>query len=199
MTRLIYLSLKAFFRALEYGRGIRLAFFILICGGQCKGIPKVGKAVTWKYPPHSGIAIGSRCDIGPGCLIDAPPTAQLTIGANVKLTAGIIISCANHVEIGDDTLIAEYSCIRDSQHKYFSDHLIRAQPLQLGTITIGKDVWIGRASSILLNTHLADGCVIGAQSLLKNYRTEPNSVYVGNPARIIKMRVPHQCDEFTES
>jgi serine acetyltransferase len=181
--------LKILYRLGDYIRGFSLLITIIVCGGKCTSIPRVGKNFTLKYPPHSGITIGAGCDFGPGTFIDCPPGSILSIGSNVKFTAGVIISCANKVSIGNNSLIAEYCCIRDSQHKYKKDVPIRMQGLSIGSITIGEDVWIGRSSSILMNTHIADGCVIGAASVLKGFVSMPNTVNSGSPVEFVKHRV----------
>lgn len=180
--------LKALYRLGDYARGIFFLVSVFVCGGECKSIPRVGKNFTLKYPPHKGIKIGAGCDFGPCTFIDCPPGAQLEIGSNVKLTAGVIISCAKKVSIGNNTLIAEYCCLRDSQHEYKRAELIRTQPLRRGEITIGSDVWIGRATAILMDTHIADGCVIGAMSLVKKTQTAPLTVHAGTPLKLIRLR-----------
>jgi acetyltransferase-like isoleucine patch superfamily enzyme len=48
-------------------------------------------------------------------------------------------------------------------------------------------VKIGMNATILPGVILAEGCVIGAGSVVTK-STEPNAVYVGNPATKIKLR-----------
>ena len=52
-------------------------------------------------------------------------------------------------------------------------------------IVIGSNVWIGGSVTILPGVHIGDGCVIGAGSVVTK-DTEPNSIYVGNPAKMLK-------------
>jgi hypothetical protein len=47
-------------RAGDYLRGCWLFMTIRLCGGVCAGIPKVGKNVIFKYPPHAGVRIGKH-------------------------------------------------------------------------------------------------------------------------------------------
>lgn len=62
-------------------------------------------------------------------------------------------------------------------------------PAALSTrpITIGNDVWIGDNVTVVGGTSIADGCVIGAKSVVRG-ETVPYGVYVGNPARLIRLR-----------
>lgn len=55
------------------------------------------------------------------------------------------------------------------------------------SVSIGKHVIIGAGSVIFPGVHVAEGCAIGAMSLL-NKSTDPWGVYFGNPARRIKER-----------
>lgn len=54
-------------------------------------------------------------------------------------------------------------------------------------VYIGRHVIIGAGSIIFPGVHLADGCSVGAMSLV-NKSTEPWGVYVGNPATRVSER-----------
>jgi len=56
-----------------------------------------------------------------------------------------------------------------------------------GVTTIGNDVWMGANAIILSGVTVADGCVIGAGSVVSK-DTCPYSIVVGNPMRILKQR-----------
>ena len=175
-------------RVTEYGRGYFFKLYIILLGGQCGSRNKIASGVYWKYPPHKGIKIGNCVDIGPCTYFDVPPGASLVIGDHVKLTCGAVISAANSVNIGSSTLIAEYTSIRDSEHRFKADNEIKSQGLKLGSISIAEDVWIGRNASIFSNSDIRRGVVIGAGSMCKNATYEVNGVYVGTPALKLKER-----------
>lgn len=54
-------------------------------------------------------------------------------------------------------------------------------------IIIEDDVWIGAGVKVLDGVTIAQGCVIGANSVVTK-STEPYGIYVGVPARKIKSR-----------
>lgn len=54
-------------------------------------------------------------------------------------------------------------------------------------ITLEKHVIVGAGSVILPGVNIAEGCSIGAMTLL-NKSTQPWGIYVGNPARRLKER-----------
>jgi acetyltransferase-like isoleucine patch superfamily enzyme len=186
-----YFLCKVLFRLSSYARGLWLFFLINMCGGKCKGVPRVGKGVTFKYPPHSGVSIGAACDIGPNCYFDIPPQGRLKIGDNVKLTAGVVISAVNDVQIGDNCLIAEWVSIRDAQHLFLSAELIRVQALSIGSIVLESDVWLGRGSAVFINSTLEQGCIVAANSIVKEKRLASYMIYAGIPIREISARKSH--------
>ena len=56
---------------------------------------------------------------------------------------------------------------------------------------IGNDVYIGPGSVIFGDITIADGCYIGANSVVNKSVEEPNSVIVGIPAKVIKTDPVH--------
>jgi acetyltransferase-like isoleucine patch superfamily enzyme len=105
------------------------------------------------------------------------------------MTAGVVVSAVESVSIGSDCLIAEWVSIRDAQHFYSRERLIREQSLDISNIVIESDVWIGRSSAVLLGSYLEQGCVLGAHSLVKGKRLSGYALYVGTPAKKAKDRV----------
>jgi virginiamycin A acetyltransferase len=59
---------------------------------------------------------------------------------------------------------------------------------KVGDIVIGNDVWFGMRVIVLPGTRVADGCVVGAGSVVTDSLTEPYGIYAGNPARLIRHR-----------
>jgi len=55
---------------------------------------------------------------------------------------------------------------------------------------IGNDVWIGARVVVLPGVHIADGCVVGAGSVVTSSLGEPYGIYAGNPARLLRHRFP---------
>ena len=188
MAKIAQFLFKLVARVIDYCRGILLFISIILCGGKCKGIPRVAKGVVFKYPPHSGITIGRGCDIGPFCIFDLPSGCITVIGNNVKFTAGVVISSVNNLVIEDDCLFAEWVSIRDAQHEFSADELIRKQGLSSSPIHVEQDVWVGRGSVVLSGAYLEKGCIVGANSLVKKGRLLTNTIYAGIPLKQIGSR-----------
>ena len=113
------------------------------------------------------VVIGENTHIGENSWLYANPNGGITIGNDVNMAANVYII--------------------DSDHGIKRDCLIRLQPMITKEITIGNDVWIGTNVTILRGSSIADGCVIGACSLVK-CSTSPYCVYGGVPCKFIKER-----------
>lgn len=102
------------------------------------------------------------------------------------------------VEIGSNVLIASKCFISDTNHgmyngKYQDIPSISPNQRKLVTkpVKIGNNVWIGENAVILAGTEIGDGCIIGANSIIKG--TIPtNSMVVGTGTIIKKFSEDNQ-------
>lgn len=108
------------------------------------------------------IVIGNHARIGLGDTIIGP----VSIGDKVNLAQNIVISALNH----------NYEDVGKS---------IADQGINIQTVIIENDVWIGANSIILAGVHIGKHVVIGAGSVVTK-DIPPYSVALGNPARIVK-------------
>ncbi len=116
---------------------------------------------------------------------------ELIIGNNVTFTSDTQISCLDKVVIGDNCLFGRYVYVSDNTHGKgdYSDLDIPPIERELsskGPVIIGKNVWIGRCSTILSGVTIGDNAIIGANSLV-NKDVPANAVVAGVPARVIKI------------
>lgn len=91
------------------------------------------------------------------------------------------------VSIGNNTVIAAQCYIIDMDHGIEKSMLISKQPNTVSPVLIGEDVWVAAGVKILKGSCLGDGCIIGAQSVVKG-RIAPNAIAVGVPAQTKKER-----------
>lgn len=119
--------------------------------------------------PYGGfIRIGRRCSVNPYCVLYGH--GGLFIGDHVRIAAHCVIVPANHGIALDAGLIAD-------------------QPLTRRGIRIGDNVWIGAGVRILDGADIGEGCVVAAGSVVRG-RLEPNGIYAGMPAKLVRMRTP---------
>lgn len=134
----------------------------------------------------------------------------LKIGCNFTLGTGAnILTYGGFIEIGDNSLINNYSIIygnggvkigsythiaasctliSSNQNFSFKNIPIQYQGESREGIKIGDNVWIGANSVILDGVNIGDGSIIGAGSIVTKSIPE-NCIAYGNPAKVIKKRV----------
>jgi putative colanic acid biosynthesis acetyltransferase WcaF len=83
--------------------------------------------------------------------------------------------------IGEGAVISQDAYLCAASHDYADPDF----PLIHGTIVIGKKAWVAARAIVLMGTTIGDRTVIGAGSVVTR-DLPPDSVCVGNPARIVK-------------
>lgn len=140
---------------------------------------------------------GPRLTTGRHVRLDAFPLRNdkpvLVIGADVQLNDSVHIGAAELVEIGDCTLIASRVFITDHSHgEYtefdqasFPETTPAQRPIVARPVRIGSNVWLGEQVCVLPGVTIGDGAIVGAHAVVTR-DVPPNSIVVGNPARVIK-------------
>ena len=120
-----------------------------------------------------GVILGHRSDIAStGSVIDA----KVTVGNYTQVASHVqFIGRINHACIAHPELVAAYQ-----MPGY-------PPPDQVERITIGSDVWIGRAAVILGGVTIGHGAIVGAFAVVAK-NVPPYAIVVGNPYRIIRYR-----------
>lgn len=92
----------------------------------------------------------------------------------------------HHIKIGDDCMMGLNVVIQSSDaHPVFN--VETGEVINKGAdVEIGNHVWITTGSQIMKGVKIADNCVIGAGSIVTKDCSEPNSIYAGTPAKLIK-------------
>ena len=99
---------------------------------------------------------------------------KIEIGKNVFTNTNVSIIAKKNIEIGEKTIIGQNVVIIDHDHDFRShnnDNFICKE------IIIGKNVWIGANSVILMGSEIGDNCVIAAGSIVKG-EVQPNTIFV---------------------
>ncbi len=65
-------------------------------------------------------------------------------------------------------------------------------------IVLGDHIWVGYQSFILAGSHIGNGCIIGARSMV-NKRFPNNCIIAGNPAAVVRRDIAWARDAFTKN
>lgn len=115
------------------------------------------------------------------------PDALISIGKNCRIH-GTCIHAFKKIIIGDNCLIAANTQIIDGNgHQLCMDEPEKRLVLsdEGKDIIIEDNVWIAANCVILGGTHIGEGSIITASSVVKGF-IPAKSIYGGNPAKLIK-------------
>ena len=139
---------------------------------------------------------GSGLTCGVGCRFETKKgqgNPSLFIGKNVQINDYVHITAYQHVEIGDNVLLASKIYISDCSHGSYKGNEMDSNPkiapnnreLITSPVQICDNVWIGEFVSILPGVTIGEGSIIGANSVVSK-NIPPYVIAVGSPARPIK-------------
>jgi acetyltransferase-like isoleucine patch superfamily enzyme len=110
----------------------------------------------------------------------------ISFGNNVSVHPMCYIDGAGKIEIGNDVSIAHSSSILSTNHKWDDVSVpIKYNKETFSKVTIDNDVWIGCGCRILAGVTINRRTVVAAGAVV-TVDVEPNSVYGGVPAKLIK-------------
>lgn len=110
----------------------------------------------------SKLSLGRDAFVNAECFIDA--TAEVRLGDHVHLGPGVRVLTTSH-EIGPPAL--------------------RASTLTTAPVHVGDGAWLGAGSIVLPGTTVGAGCIVAAGAVADG-ELEPNAVYGGVPAKLIR-------------
>ena len=104
-------------------------------------------------------------------------------------------SCVNRITIGRDVTFGDNVYVADNEHSYgdITRHVMK-QPLVVGSVTIGDNVWVGKNSVIFGNVTIGNNAIIGANSVWSR-DVPPLTIVAGSPARAVK-RYDHDASRW---
>ena len=128
----------------------------------------------------------------PGGKKDVVEIGEFTYGTPIvrkwdnttRLTIGKFCSIGGNVQI----FLGGEHHLRNCTTYPFDVLIDGEQTPSKGDVRIGNDVWIGENATILSGVTIGDGAVIGAGAVIAS-DVESYGVMIGNPARMIKLRV----------
>ena len=113
----------------------------------------------------------------------------IKIGNKCRIMKNVYIGNGNDIEIGDRVLIARDSIVLGKMHE-FSDiksYIVEQGGKRVEPTIIEDDVWFGIRVIIMPGLKLSKGSIIGAGAVVTK-NTQPNGIYGGIPAKLIRKR-----------
>ena len=93
---------------------------------------------------------------------------SLRFGDKVVLGRDNVINTYLDIELGDSVLMADWVYVCDFDHRMDDINLpIKDQGILKGPVRIGPDTWIATKVTILRNTTIGRGCVLGSHAVVK--------------------------------
>ena len=159
----------------------------------------LARALLRKLNVHENVTYGTNFRVGRGCVISSPH--GLRIGNDVSIGPRSIVQVDG--SIGDWALIGMgVQIVGRNDHAIDEVGLPISRSTWVGdrdgtdkdAVTIGEDVWIGGASTIMSGINIGAGAIIAAGSVVTK-DVPAFSVVGGNPARILKSRFETEAEE----
>ncbi|OGP94748.1 MAG: hypothetical protein A2157_05650 [Deltaproteobacteria bacterium RBG_16_47_11] len=110
----------------------------------------------------------------------------LFVGDRVMISEGCVISALNRIVIEENVIVGPHVMVIDNTRRPGDiRHPVMDQEVDIGSVHIGADSFIGYSACILPNVTIGRHCLIGALSVV-NRDIPDYSVAVGAPARVEK-------------
>jgi acetyltransferase-like isoleucine patch superfamily enzyme len=153
-----------------------------------RGMVFLGKGVEIQATPElSTLEIGRWVHIGDKNTIRCHE-GSLRFGDKVVLGRDNVINTYLDIELGDSVLMADWVYLCDFDHRMDDINVpIKDQGILKGPVRIGPDTWIATKVTILRNTTVGRGCVLGSHAVVKG-EIPDFSIAVGAPAKVVKNR-----------
>lgn len=107
---------------------------------------------------------------------------NLTLGKRVFINAGCKFQDQGGVAISDDCLIGHNTVFATLNHEMDPP---RRADLHPGSITLGRNVWVGANVTILPGVTIGDDAVVAAAAVVTK-DVPARSVVVGSPAKVVR-------------
>lgn len=135
-----------------------------------------------------------------GAMINSPFYMEfanhLEMGVNSFINYDCIMLNSAMVKLGDNVLVGPkvsfYTAMHPIDAKQREQWLVYAKP-----ITVEDNVWIGGSATILGGVTIGKNAIVGAGAVVTK-DVEPNTIVVGNPARVLRKITAEDSKKFQE-
>ncbi len=142
---------------------------VIECWHGTRNVVEIGAKVrlgdhTWISMREGRLRIGRDTDVRRAVTVNC--SGELDLGDAVVISTGTHLHCANHNEIGDWTIVGEYSTIVDSRHLPPAEHEPVHHTLAVGRVSIGRNVWLGAKVTAGSEVSIGDQAIVAAGAVV---------------------------------
>ena len=132
---------------------------------------------------------GVTLDAGVTILCSGPPKRdRIRIGSGTYINRGTILDARNKLHIGRNVMIGPNCYFTDANHGTAPGYSVKSQPMQLASLIIEDEAWIGAHVVILPGVRIGKDAVVGAGAVVT--RDVPaGKITCGVPARVTHQRL----------
>jgi len=161
---------------------------------------KIGLKLTIQgYIDNSEIIIGDNFECNDVCFqlgqnsknFGKIKNVKIEIGTNTSWETGMLVSYNSNtnIKIGNNCMFAgNVTLYCTDAHPIFDKDSGRVLN-KVDDINIGNHVWLGMNSTVLKNSTIPDGSIVGWGSVFSGRKTKSNCIYAGNPVKCIKENI----------
>ena len=148
------------------------------------------RVVIFQDKDGGKVEFGERVHIYGETFIQTGYAGRIKIGDNTHIHPRCQFSAYEaSISIGNEVEIAPNCAFYPYNHGVEKEIPIQKQPLHSkGDIIVGDGAWLGFGVIVLDSVRIGSGAVVGAGAVVTEDIPE-GSIAVGNPARVVKMRV----------
>jgi acetyltransferase-like isoleucine patch superfamily enzyme len=161
--------------------------------------PMVGVRLYYFLKHRAVISSKAEVDLadstswGGGCVISAFTKVKIggpfVMGRRCQISTGCFLGAGEAgLTLGDDVLVSPNCTILTGTYRFDRlDVPLQEQGTESKPTRIGHRVWIGSNCVVLAGSEIGDNVIVSAGSVVSG-RVPPNSIVLGNPAKVIFTR-----------
>ena len=113
---------------------------------------------------------------------------NITLGDNVVLNKGVILqSCDGaKISIGNNVTLSYDVKLLTGNLNFIENDISEKRGHNIDSIKLNDNVWVGAGSIILPGVTIGRNIIIAAGSIVTKSITHENTIYGGNPAKLIR-------------
>lgn len=155
--------------------------------------------ITFKGNNNS-LKIGANCFLNGLNLIVEGSNNSIDIGSNVFVLddTRVYVVDGSRVTIGDGCMFSDHIEIRTTDNHAIFDRSTGKRINYEKDIILSNCVWLGMHTILLKGTCIAEGCIVGAGSVVTGTHNTANTILVGNPAKEVKANIAWSMERADE-